>query len=152
MKRIHTLFLCVVLLQAGLYGQRPLDAITRPKTPRPLLFTHLPDSFSCRLPPLLKILSAQVNDSLAVQPSDQFTLQGIVVEKIYRKAGVYSVNFRVRNYENALFNLSLQPLADNSVMIRGRLLHPKYGDLLVLKRRGEQYFFIKEPTRLYMPE
>ncbi len=152
MKQMHTVFLCMLLLQAGLYGQRPLDAITRPKAAKPLLFNSLPDSFACRLPALLQILSANVDDSVVTQASDQFYLEGAVVEKVYRKAGVYSVNFRVHNYENALFNLSLQPLADNSIVIRGRMLHPRYGDLLVLERKGDRYFFKKKPTRLFMPE
>lgn len=149
---MRTLLLCVALLQGQVYGQGTLDAITQPKAAKPLLFAGLPDSFVCQLPALLQILSANVNDSMFTQVSNQFHLRGTVIEKIHRKAGVYSVNFRVHNYENALFNLSFQPLADNSILIRGRILHPKYGDLLMLERKGEQYFFKKKPTRLYMPE
>jgi len=142
----------MILLQIQLNGQEPLDAILRPKAAKPLLFARLPDSFECRLPALLQILAASANDSLSILASGNLHLQGTVTEKIYRKAGVCSVNFRVHNYKNALFNLSFQPLADNSILIRGRILHPRYGDLLVLGKKGETYFFKKEPAGLYMPE
>jgi len=62
------------------------------------------------------------------------------------------VNIRLENYDNALFNLSARLLADNSLAIQGRVLHPRYGDVLVLTKEEGKYFFRKKPQRLVMAE
>lgn len=153
MKFRHTLLLCVVLLMSmEFHAQEPLKAITQERVAPPSLFSSLPEQFECDQTALQKIVSGSVNEQIIAQLSGQFLLKGIILEKVNRKGGAYSINFRVQNYHNAIFNISVRLLADNSITIQGRILHPQYDDVLVLSKERDKYFFRKKLLRLYMTE
>lgn len=153
MKRMHLVLLCVVLMLHGtFYAQRPLDAVLEKKQTKPLLFASLPDHFEVNSPELLKLVSTDTNRQIAVQLSGQFYIEGSIVEKNMQTPGTVSINIRLHNYQNALFNISISLLADNSTSIQGRILHPKYNDILILFKDKEKYYFKKISQQLYMPE
>ena len=153
MKRLHRLFLCVALLLHGaLYAQEPRLSVAPTKEQKPLLFSSLPDSFEVDQSALQKIFAAEKNDALKLQLSSQFFVDGIVVDKNQHTPGSMTVNIRLYNYSNALFNITLRLLADNSTNIQGRILHPKYGDILQLYKNRETYLIKKSSRALYMPE
>jgi hypothetical protein len=153
MKRKHTFILCVVLLMHGtLCAQEPPVGVSQSRVNKPLLFATLPDQFECNYNELQKIVSAESNAEISAQLSGQFSIKGVVSEKNHSNPGTLSVNIRLQNYHNALFNISLRLLADNSINIQGRILHPKYDDVLVLYQDKGRYYFKKKSQRLFMPE
>lgn len=150
---MRTLSLCVVFLLHGiLFAQVPLSATSPGKQQKPLLFRELPDSFECKSSGLQSIISHVLNEQFHAQLSDQFEIDGKIIFRDQSVPGTVSINVRLLNYRNALFNLSVRLLADNSTSIRGRILHPHYGDVLVLSKQGDRYFFKKNSSRLVMPE
>jgi len=153
MKRLPRWMLCVALVLHGcIYAQQlPLPAASD-KSSKPKLFANLPDSFEVDKQELHNIFSASINENITAQLSNAFVITGNVVAKNQHTPGSISVNIRVSNYSNALFNLTLRLQADNSSAIQGRLLHPKYGDVLLLFKEQDKYFLKKESQALLMPD
>jgi hypothetical protein len=150
---MHILWMCVVLMLHGqLYAQESPLPVYQPPVAKPLLFASLPDQFACNMSELQKILSGEINQRISVQLSGQLALKGIIVDKNQQNPGNFSVNVRLENYHNALFNISARLLADNSLSMQGRVIHPKYGDVLILYKEKDKYYFKKQLQRLYMPE
>lgn len=153
MKRMQSLLLCVVLvLHYQVNAQEPLSALTEKKLSKPFLFTSLPERFEVASAELHQILSSVENEKIFAQLSGQFTVEGSVVDRNQHTPGSLSVNVKLQNYHNALFNLTIRFLADNSSSIQGRIIHPKYGDVLELYKENGRYYFKKTLQRLYMPD
>lgn len=153
MKRNNILLLCLLSLQyATLWAQEPPLAFHQNKADKPLLFSALPEKFNCVTAEITKIFSFAVNETFSLQLSDQFLLKGKIVNKIQPTPGTISINIQAQNYDNALFNISIRFLATNSISVRGRILHPRYGDVLILTKENDNYYFKKTEQRLYMPE
>lgn len=141
----------VVLLHGYLHAQEP-PIVSQSQAAKPLLFAELPQSFEVSAAALQRILAAPANEQIHSQLSSQFAVDGLIVDKSQHQAGTVSVNVRVTNYHNALLNLSVRLLADNSLLIQGRMLHPRYGDVLVLSKEKDRYFFTQRSQNLVMPE
>lgn len=145
--------LCVVLILHGqIHAQEPLSALREKKLSKPSLFTSLSSQFEVAAPELQRILSGELNEKISAQLSSQFVIKGEVVDKNQHTPGSLSVNIRLHNFDNALFNLTVRFLADNSTSIQGRIIHPKYGDVLELYKENDRYYFKKISQRLYMPD
>lgn len=153
MKWIHTLLSCVVLLlHSYLYAQEPTPNLIQEKVAKPKLFERVPDHFECNSEALYQILNADVNEPISLQLSSQFSIKGKIVDKNQDNPGVVSVNIKLENYHSALFNVSIRLQADNSTLIQGRILHPRYSDVLVLYKEKGRYYFKKKSQELVMPE
>jgi hypothetical protein len=146
--------LSVVLCMYGLtmYAQEPLTALREKKLSKPSLFTSVPEQLEVASSELHRILSSDVNERISAQLSSQLQLVGVVVDKNQHTAGSLTVNIRLKNYDNALFNLTIRFLADNSTSMQGRIIHPKYGDVLQLYKQGDRYYLRKISQRLYMTD
>jgi hypothetical protein len=146
--------LSVVLCMYGLtmYAQEPLTALREKKLSKPSLFTSVPEQLEVASSELHRILSSDVNERISAQLSSQLQLVGVVVDKNQHTAGSLTVNIRLKNYDNALFNLTIRFLADNSTSMQGRIIHPKYGDVLELYKQGDRYYLRKIAQRLYMTD
>jgi hypothetical protein len=153
MKRMHLLMLCVVLLLHGpLHAQQPLIDLTRNKEAKPMLFGNLPDEFEINLPALQSLFSGKLNEQINAQLSDQLLIKGKIINQSQPVPGTFSINIRLDNYDNALFNLTARLQANNSFYMQGRILHPKYGDALTLQKSKDKYLFKKNAQRLIMPD
>ena len=153
MKQTPLILLCVVLiLHCRTYAQEPLSALTEKKVSKPFLFTSLPDRFEVPSAELHQMLSGNENEKIHAQLSGQFVVEGSVVDRSQHTPGTVSVNIRLHNYQNALFNITIRLLADNSTSIQGRIIHPKYGDVLELYKENGRYYMKKTLQRLYMPD
>ncbi len=73
------------------------------------------------------------------------------LEKIARSNQLLSLNLRLKNYGNALFNLN-RINENGNVYYSGRIVNIDHGDLLILKKEKEKYFFIKQQQRFSMVE
>lgn len=153
MKRMLLILLCVVFMVHGkLYAQEPPLALTQKKMPKPFLFTSLPEQMEVGSIELHHILSSDVHEKISAQLSRQFRVEGVVVDKNQHTPGSLSMNIKLENYDNALFNLTISFQADNSTAIRGRIIHPKYGDVLELYKEKDKYYLKKILQRLYMTD
>jgi hypothetical protein len=152
MKRLHSLFVAVTLLLHGYtYAQQP-PAFNQQKEKKAELFAALPDSFEVDKSELQKIFTANVDSPVQLKLSNQLTLEGTVLSKQQNNIASVSTNVRIKNYKNALFNITLQLAADNSSNVRGRIFHPRYRDVLILYKVKDRYFIKKSSQELFMPE
>ena len=147
------ILLCVglLVLHGSLCAQKPLVKGLQQKE-KPFLFTALPDRFDCNATELHKIINAAPGEPISAQLSDQFHVTGKVIYKKQTQPGVISINARLTNYHDALFNISISVLANNTTNIQGRIIHPNYGDVIILAREKDRYYFKKILQRLYMTE
>ena len=150
---MHLCMLCVVLLLHGTsYAQEPLIDLARSKEAKPLLFGNLPEEFVISLPALQSLFTGNLNEQINAQLSDQLSIKGKIINQSQPVPGTFSVNIRLENYHNALFNITARLQADNSFYMQGRILHPKYGDVLELVKNKDKYLFKKNSQRLIMPD
>ena len=153
MKRMHLILLCVFLIvHDRIQAQEPLAALREKKLSKPSLFTSVPEQLEVASAELHRILSSGVNEKISAQLSSQFQLVGVIVDKNQHTPGSLSMNVRLQNYDNALFNITIRFLADNSTNIQGRIIHPKYGDVLELYKQNDRYYLKKISQRLYMTD
>jgi len=153
MKPLRNLLWCVALLLHGSLAAQQLPTTESSKRgSKPLLFSNLPDSFEVDKQQLQQLFAAEKNDTVHLQLSSHFVASGQLVEKNHHTPGSVSVNVRVSNYANALFNVTLRLLADNSTQIQGRIIHPKFGDALLLYKENDKYFIKKQSTSLLLPD
>jgi len=147
-----TLLYVVLIVQTQISAQEPLAALREKKLSKPSLFTSVPEQLEVASTELHRILSSNVNEKISAQLSSQFQVAGVVVDKNQHTPGSLSMNIRLENYNNALFNLTIRFLADNSTAIQGRIIHPKYGDVLELYKERDRYYLKKVSQRLYMTD
>jgi hypothetical protein len=153
MNRMRSLFLLAALFVLFKAGAQPATVqSTARQAQKPLLFAALPDQFQVSRSELQKIFSASLNSSITLALSNELKIEGVLIDKTQHNPGSVSVNIRVTNYSNALFNITLKLQADNSAAMQGRILHPRYGDVLQLYKEGENYYVKKTSQALFMPE
>jgi hypothetical protein len=147
------LCLCATFLAHGsLCAQKSPLALNPNRIEKPLLFAALPEASEIGADVIRQLLGAAENEQINIQLSSQLHIKGQIVAKNQQIPGTFSINIRAENYHNALFNLTVRLLADNTLSYQGRILHPRYGDALVLTRENNRYYFRKRPLKLYMPE
>jgi len=150
---MQLILVCLVLVLHGqIHAQEPPATIREKKLSKPSLFTSLPEQMEVASTELYRILSGDVNEKINSQLSSQFHIVGSVIDKNQHTPGSLTMNIRLQNYDNALFNMTIRFLADNSTSIQGRILHPKYGDVLELYKEGDRYYLKKISQRLYMSD
>jgi hypothetical protein len=141
-----------LIVHDRIQAQEPLAALREKKLSKPSLFTSVPEQLEVASAELHRILSSGVNEKISAQLSSQFQLVGVIVDKNQHTPGSLTMNVRVQNYDNALFNITIRFLADNSTNIQGRIIHPKYGDVLELYKQNDRYYLKKISQRLYMTD
>ena len=150
--RILLIWSVAVLLHGFTYAQNP-HSFNLQKAEKPSLFDNLPARFLCDESELIKLINAGLGVEINSQLSSQFSIQGEIIDKDQPNGTTLTANIRLKNYKNALFSCSVRFLADNTFMFRGRILHPRYGDVLMLsKERDGNYYFTKKPQKLIMPD
>lgn len=120
-------------------------------TEKPALFSNLPEQFTINSTEFEKLLTAAEGQSLNLKLSAQCTLNTVLLSKVSRNAHLQSINLRLQNYNGALFNLTV----DNSgavLRFTGRILHPQYGDVLLLQFDGKSYQLKKMQQQYFMAE
>jgi hypothetical protein len=119
---------------------------------KPALFNQLPEKFACPVSVLQNIFAADSNTRLNTKLSDQFSIEGIVLEKIPVSLQQVNINIRCTNFQDALFNISRITQPDGSYKFTGRIVSPAHGDLIVLTEEKGQYSFTKQKQLLSMVE
>jgi hypothetical protein len=119
---------------------------------KPLLFTQFSDKTACNKLELEQLLLTAISENINLTVGNDIVLKGVLVEKIRRANHVYSINIKLNAYPGALLNLSFVMKELEITAIKGRIIHPHYGDVLVLIEENQQYYFIKQNQKYFMTE
>jgi hypothetical protein len=138
-----------VIAQTG-----PKDKITAPRqllAERPRLFNNLPDKFPVKKLLLEQLFTVQ-DRNISVPVRAGVTLEGTILEKVQLNPNVISINIRLNNYGGSLLNISRITESDLSVNYEARVINIKNGDVLLLKKENDQFYFTRENISLIAVE
>lgn len=130
------------------YGQGPVP-VKQQIPDKPFLFSQFPEKTYCSSQDLLRLFKLEAASNTTIQLTGAQALRATVIEKIERNASVTSINVRLTEYKDALFNLTYNSQTNK---INGRVIHPQSGDVLVLTEEGGRYYLKKELQKFFMTE
>ena len=99
-----------------------------------------------------QFFSLNTGDTFNLSLPGKFDFQGHVLEKGSPVEGTTSMNLRLKNFKNALFNLSITTHSDNQQEIRARIFHRHFADVLLLRLENGRYYLEKQEQRLVLAE
>ena len=146
--RIGVAALCS-LLSLSSFGQQPVQQ-QLPK--KPLLFSHLPEKNDITSSQLDLLFSASSLQHVNITLGAGNFIEGIVKEKIVKNRNVTSLTIQCTNYDGALLSLSRITGNNSSATYIGRVVNIRYGDVLLLTEKDNQYFLKKEKQSLVIVE
>jgi len=121
-------------------------------TDKPFLFSQLPDRSDCITEELIQLFQAAPSSSIAIHLPGNLVLRGVITEKLQRSPGITSINIKLSNYPGALFNISLNTETGSTAKIKGRIIHPQSGDVLILTEDHSTYYLKKQLQKFFMTE
>jgi hypothetical protein len=127
----------------------PLNQRPAEKAP---LFSQLPEKISCSAVSLKNIFQASVNSTISVTISPSMKIEGLVLAKVAVTPEQLSINIRCTNFQDALLNISRITETDGTFSYIGRMVSPRYGDVLLLWQENGLYSFIRQQQLLTMVE
>jgi hypothetical protein len=119
---------------------------------KPSLFSHLTEKIEIPEIFLRKFFELKAGDSFSVAFSPKLSFHGFVLEKVSPSVGTISMNLRLKNYKDALFNLTITTTSENQSLIRARIIHRNFSDVLLLVYENGRYFLEKQEQRLVLAE
>jgi hypothetical protein len=118
---------------------------------KPSLFANLPEKFECNLTQLQKLFSDIPPQKVLLKLNSAFQVDGVIAEKFTRSERLTSINIRLNNYDDALFNLSRITEKDG-ITYTGRIVSIKHGDVLLLTKEKDKYYFVRQQRKFVMVE
>lgn len=150
MKKLYA-FACMAVL---LCADKAISQVTPPLnqvSSKPLLFASLPQRLECNLEEIDKLFMSEPDQKLQLQLNNHLQLDGVVAEKVHRSPEVISINFKSINYGGALFNIS-RIIQNGTIRYTGRIINKDNGDVLMMIKDKEKYYFTKSPQQFTMVE
>jgi hypothetical protein len=118
---------------------------------KPALFASLPDKLECNLEEVDRLFTSQPLQKLVLRLSTQLQLDGTVAEKVQKTQEILTINFKSGNYNGALFTIS-RIIQDGSIRYTGRIVSKDHGDVLILVKENEKYYFTRMAQKYVMTE
>jgi len=148
MKVLRTIAVCVTLVVCHYQGSAQTIPLNEPDYNKPKLFTDLPQKLNLRLADVDASLNQQVGSQVAIQLSDRFSFQGVVVSKSdAADPSVKSVVIKSSNRVGATCTLTKIINTDGSVSYKGRIMSFRHGDAFEVALENGSYVLNK--TTLY---
>ena len=119
---------------------------------KPLLFNSFSQRIEIPRVLLQQFFALNAGDTFSVTLPGNFVFKGYVLEKGNPVEGTMSMNLRLKNFNNALFNLSITTLSDNQQEIHARIFHRNFADVLLLRLENGRYYLEKQEQRLVLSE
>lgn len=119
---------------------------------KPLLFSRIANRTTCDAGILLKAFKGQVQDTITLQLSPEYSFTGVLTEKVQHSPELLSINLRSVTNPGALFHLSLLTPTHTTRRITGRIIHPQSGDVLQLIQEQGNYILVKQSQKLFLAE
>ena len=151
MKKCYTIMCTAVLLYASSGKSQVTPPVNQQVADKPLLFTSLPQKLECNLEEVDRLFMSEPSQKLQLNLNNHLQLEGIVVDKVQRTPEVLSVNFKMVNYNGALFNIS-RIIQNGTIRYSGRIINKENGDVLMMVKENEKYYFTKMSQRYTMVE
>ncbi len=118
---------------------------------KPKMFDRLPEKFNVSQLSLDHLFTTQ-NPAVSVPVKDGLSLEGFIVEKVQQNPNVISINIRLSGYDSSLLNISRIMESDLTVSYNARVMNIKSGDILLLKKENNQFYFTREKQSLVTVE
>lgn len=152
MNKLYVLTYCLMLLCGfqKLQAQSHTPPLNQP-VDKPLLFASLPGKLECNLEEIDRLFMADPSDQLSVLLNNHLQLSGTVVEKVRKSPEILTVNFKTSNYAGALFTIS-RIIQNGVIRYSGRIISKENGDVLMMVKENDKYFFTKMSQRYVMVE
>ena len=147
----HLLLIIILLFKLSNFTVSAQLPVKQHRDEKPLLFSSFSDRFEIPEALLQRFFSLNAGDTFNVSLPGNFPLRGHVLEKQNTEGGA-SINLRLQNFKDALFNLSKSTNADNTQVIRARVFHRQFADVLVLRLENGRYYLEKQEQRLVIAE
>lgn len=151
MKKLYA-FACMAVL---LCGHKAISQVTPPLSQhvsdKPMLFTSLPQKLECNLEEIDKLFIAEQSQKLQLHLNNHLRLEGVVMEKVQKSPEILSINFKANNHGGALFNIS-RIIQNGTIRYTGRIISRENGDVLMMVKENEKYYFTKASQRFTMVE
>lgn len=151
MKKLYAFACMAVLLCANKANSQVTPPLNQPVSNKPLLFASLPQKLECNLEEIDKLFMSEPSQKLQLQLNNQLYLDGVVAEKVQQSPEVLSINFKSVNYSGALFNIS-RIIQNGTIRYSGRIVNKENGDVLMMIKDKEKYYFTKSPQQFTMVE
>lgn len=151
MKKFYALACMAVLLCANHARSQASPPLNQHVSDKPLLFTSLPQKLECNLEEIDRLFTSEQSQKMHLQLNNQLILEGVIAEKVQRSPEVLSINFKAINYGGALFNIS-RIIQHGTIRYTGRIVNKDNGDVLMMVKDNEKYYFTKLSQRLTMVE
>ncbi len=152
MKNLYSVGLLAALLFTAFTLHAQVEPPLNQQVPdNPSLFSSLPDKFECSVAQLEKFFSLSPPQRVSLKLNPIFNVDGVISEKFERSNHLTSINIRLTNYSDALFNIS-RIVDSEGVRYTGRIASVGHGDLLILKKENERYYFTKREMRFSVVE
>ena len=78
--------------------------------------------------------------------------EGTITERIQRNENVVTLNIKSSNYDGALLTISKVLNSNKELTYTGRIVSMQYGDVLILKKESDRFFFTKAKQSLVIVE
>lgn len=152
MTKLYVLAYGVIMMCSlqNLQAQTSAPPLNQPAD-KPLLFASLPGKLECNLEEVDRLFMADPSDQLSVQLNSQMHLTGTVMEKVRKSPEILTVNFKTANYGGALFTIS-RIIQNGVIRYSGRIIGKDNGDVLMMVKENDRYFFTKMSQRFVMVE
>lgn len=116
------------------------------------MFDRLPQRSSCNPGILERLFKDSVNDDVDIRFNENFVFKGVITAKVKRSSGVISMTIRSDNFPGAVFTVSMIPVPGKPYLYNGRILHPRYRDILILTQEAGRYYFHKQDENSLITE
>jgi hypothetical protein len=152
MKSLYALaYMAVLLLCAHTLQAQVTPPVNQNIADKPLLFSSLPQKLDCNLEEVDKLFMAEPSQKLLLQLNNHLRLEGVVAEKVQPSQEVLTINFKLSNFNGALFNIS-RIIQNGTIRYTGRIINKENGDVLTMIKENEKYYFTKQAQKFFMVE
>ncbi|MGB8190392.1 MAG: hypothetical protein WCF67_00675 [Chitinophagaceae bacterium] len=149
MKKLYVLAYSLMILCACVHAQTA-PPLNQPAD-KPLLFAALPGKLECNLEEVDRLFMAEPSQKLSLQLNNQLHLDGTVMEVVRRSPEVLTINFKTSNFSGGLFTIS-RIIQNGVIRYSGRLISRENGDVLMVVKENDKYYFTKMSQRFVMVE
>ncbi len=148
----HPLLIILLFFTLSTFTASAQLPVKQHREVKPLLFNGFTSRIEIPAILLHHFISLKTGDTFNVSLPGNLIFQGFVLEKTTPVAGTTSINLRLNNYKDALFNLSITTINNNQQIIRAMVIHRHYADVLLLRFENGRYYLEKQEQRLVLAE
>lgn len=143
-------FMLCFLFHFNLQAQLPpLHKILPDKA---FLFSNLPDKSLIKHSLIENLFAGPASGPVRIRLSPDSYFEGIITERLEKNDNVTTINVKSSNYNGALLSISRILNSNKEYTFTGRIVSLQHGDVLILKKENNDYFFSKEKQSLVIVE